>query len=144
MKTYDQWLREGRAVRKGEKAEYYLVSPDGSRSRAVFTPEQTEPYADPAEGWTDLVTAEEREAAKGNRPPKVIVDYADGQVRIWCGSDKTAIGSCQRGGYTYNPSSHRWTATKTQHDAVRIIRVFEHYGYDVTSSLPDSVLSPAI
>lgn len=149
MRTYDQWIREGRGVRKGEKAGHYLVSPDGSQSRAVFALEQTDPYADPTEGWTELVSAEARGKLmerNSDRRPKLLVDYHDGKVWIWCGATTKAIQTCQRAGYTYDPPSHRWTAARTLEEAVKICQEFERYDYNVTATdnIPEALLCPAI
>lgn len=129
IKTFHQWIRDGRVVKRGERAPYRLVSPDGKQSVSAFTLEQTDPYVDLAEGWTDVVAQPEK-AAKDTRP-KLRIDHQDDLVRIWCGSDERAYNKCQKNGFEYEPKSHRWTATRSAEEFEGIVETFEGMGYNV-------------
>lgn len=116
MKTYRQWMREGRTVKQGEKASAYLMDDLRVRGAALFTQEQTDPNGgvDEQDTWTQVATPEEfaRIRAEANRlrkTPLVRIDAAHaGGVSVWVGPNRDAIGWLKESGYRYDNKSHRW------------------------------------
>jgi hypothetical protein len=133
MKTYEGWAVDGRVVRKGERADYYLVSPDGKQCRAVFAESQTE-VLDLVDGiWNRLVPAADRpkpqSQADKDRRPKVRVSHSNGFVGVWCGSNRTAIGLLKEFNYRYDRYSRRWVMRHP--DPNKVAASFEDKGFNV-------------
>lgn len=131
--TYDGWLAAGRKIRAGAKAEFYLVSPDGSACRPMFTEEQTEPI-DSMDGiWTTVVPAADRPRGGKSRDarPKLKLAYIDGLLAIWCGPDKRAIAACKNDGFWFEKHSHRWTKKVSKEWFENAQAAYEAAGYAV-------------
>lgn len=133
--SYTQWIEQGRNVKKGQRAENYLVSPDLTEAVAVFSEDQTEPYeVIDTEGW-ELVPADKwqgiKKAQKTPIKPKVIVDYMSSTdtTTVWCGNDKKAIGALQTAGYRFDMRVHRWRAKGR--DPLAVVEGWKAWGYDV-------------
>lgn len=108
-RPFAEWNALGRAVRAGEKAEHYLVSPDGTRAYALFREDQTEPSAPPdITGWSEVVTAEQwRERRK--KPATIHVRaYGKDGLAVWCGSNKEVIDRLKKAGWKFNKQLCRW------------------------------------
>lgn len=119
LKTYRQWVRDGRTIIKGSKADQYLVDDDVTEARALFRRDQTQQFGQPdtneIEGWTKIISesewervkAEKRQLSKG---PKVRVRPGPGGegTEVWCGPDKALIALLKRRGYTYRPETRYW------------------------------------
>lgn len=115
MKTYNGWIMEGLAVKIGEKARWYIVSPDGQHSKAVFERDQVGPNdeAVDASDWTTVVPVEERQT-KRTPKAKVKIDYSPetAVMSIWCGTDKPMIAVLRKGKYRFHGPTHRWNAKR--------------------------------
>lgn len=129
MKTYEAWAQEGRSVSRGQKAEHYLVSPDGTKSRALFREDQTEPAAS-TEGWTEIVPAAQRpEKVKREKPLIIVEQLDDSAVLVWCGANDKAIKMLKSGKYRYDAKSHKWRAPHT--NLARVVAGFEARDFEV-------------
>lgn len=131
LKTFAQWANEGRAVRKGQRAQLYAVNDDWSKGYALFDYEQTEPLEEEPETdeW-QRVPVEEWRKHKDKKPPKkprILIDYDKdaGELVIWCGNDKGAIESLKRGFYRFDLTTHRWRAAGK--DPHHVVRGFENH-----------------
>ena len=139
LRTFDEWRTLNRAVSKGQRAEYYRVSPDRTRGVAVYSVDQTEPiivnYSNPDAGeWSDVITAVEwfeRKKVREQSKRRIRVDARGDTVLVWCGTDKNAIEKLKASGYRYDPSSHRWAKAKIGTTPARTAAWFEQQGYDV-------------
>lgn len=129
LETYTGWIRKGRHVLAGEKANFYLVNDDGTEGVAVFAFDQTAELIEPheTEGWNTIRPAAEKpqkksrkQASAGPVKPKIKIDYnADTQqVRVWVGPNKHAIKQLRKNGFRFNPRNHRWTAQRDDFDKV--------------------------
>jgi len=118
LKTYRQWMREGRVPHKGAKAEQYLLNAEMTSGRGLFRRDQTEladqPDVAETEGWDLVVPVSEWEAIKAelratSRGPSVKVRPATGGgTDVWCGPNTTIIGWLKDAGYNFNPKSRYW------------------------------------
>jgi hypothetical protein len=130
LRTYEGWATAGRVVMKGEKAEFFRVSPDGTQCRAVFAHGQTQLLEIIDEIWTTVVPASERPGQKVADPrPKVRVRFEGGMVGVWCGPNKTAIKQLQSHGYHYGRHTRRWQARRN--DPEKVIAGLEANGFNV-------------
>jgi hypothetical protein len=129
MKTYDGWLKTERAVRQGERAQFYLVSPDGTKSRAVFTIDQTDPWVDVSEVWTEIVPANERPSAKAKekRLPVAKIRFDGTTAEIWVGPHKPAIALLKKRDYHFDRNTNRWVAKRS--DVDKLVAGFEQMGF---------------
>jgi hypothetical protein len=115
-KTAAQWAREGRRIKKGSKAELYLVNDDRTSARGLFHRRQTEPAGEPDESdsWTVVIPAAEweqikSEAALIRRRPRVKIRKVEGGgVDIWCGPDRDIIQLLRYHGYIFMPATRYW------------------------------------
>lgn len=138
LKTYRQWMREGRTVQQGEKARAYLLNDERSTGAPMFAEEQTTPNGgvDQHDTWTIVVTPQEYfkirdEARKLRKIPMVRVDKANaGGVSVWVGPNKQAIGWLKDAGYHFSPTSHRWL--HKDKDAEQVADAWAAWGYRVT------------
>lgn len=138
--TYDGWLAGGRKIRAGATAEFYLVSPDGSACRPMFTEDQTEAIEKMDGIWTTVVPAAERPRGGRSRDkrPKLKLDYAADTLTVWCGPDKRAIASLKKDGFKFDKYSHRWHKQVSEAWFAKAITAYEAAGYsiDVVSDVP--------
>lgn len=135
LKTFQAWAAEGRAVMKGEVAEFYRVSPDGRQSRAVFSEDQTEPVSLIDQIWTEIVRADERPVPKkqstGLGGSKIKVQQEDGEARIWVGPNKEAIKVLQANGFRFDHYTRRWHARREGDKFGAMIRGLREWGFEV-------------
>lgn len=132
LKTAAQWAREGRRIRRGTKAEVYLVDDDRTSARGLFNFQQTEAaaLADESDNWTVVITAAEWEAIKAEqrdvrRRPHVKIRKVDGGgVDVWCGPDRDIIALLRYRGYTFSAATRYWR--NPNKDAEDVARAFEH------------------
>lgn len=123
MRTYNEWLADGRVTRKGEHADHYRVSDDGQKGIALFREDQTiqigaEP--EPSAEWTRVVTTEEwrRLKKKPTGKPKLKVrPHLDG-VAIWVGSSKDLIANLQERQYRFDRGLNRWIKRPANFEAI--------------------------
>lgn len=132
-KTYEGWLASGRAVSKGSKAEFYLVSPDGTQCRPLFDIEQTMEHETVDGAWSTVVPAADRPRMgkpKDTRP-KLKMSYSDGTMRVWCGPNKEAIANLKKRGFKFDKYSHRWHGERTEEKFQAAVSAYEDWGYSV-------------
>lgn len=109
LKPYAEWLKVGRVVRAGEKAPYYLVSPDRTHGLALFHEDQTSELIEPAiAGWVEIVPRDEWKAPKPPAPPKIRVRPHGTGLAVWCGPNREAIQILKRAGWRYDRGLNRW------------------------------------
>lgn len=136
-KTYQGWAAEGRAVKQGEKAAFYLRSPDGTQTRAVFLEEQTEPVELIDGIWTDLISAGEREIAKATKKTrakggcKLKARKSGSTAQVWAGPNKDAIKVLQTAGFRFDRHTRRWVATREGDKFDEMIAGLEYKGFEV-------------
>ena len=134
LKTYQQWLRKGLAVQKGQAASYYLVNDERSEARGLFSREQTGPISpkpdkSEAETWTIVLSADEweeikAERAQRRRDPRVKIRRPEaGGVEVWCGPDRDIIALLKANGYHYLPAARYWF--HPDKDAEQVASAFE-------------------
>lgn len=135
LKTYRAWQREGRVVRKGESARFYLVNDDRTSGRGLFDLSQTGiaaelPDVNEREGWTLVISAEEWETLQAERKElggrhRVKIRRPDaGGVAIWCGPDRHMISLLRAHGYKYDPHTRYWVHPNK--DAETVARALEN------------------
>lgn len=131
--TYDGWMAAGRKIRAGSTADFYLVSPDGSACRPLFTEDQTEPIESMDGVWTKIVPAADRPRGGKTRDtrPKLKLTYATGTLAVWCGPDKRAIKALKQDGFWFEKHSHRWTKQVSQEWYDKALEAYEAAGYSV-------------
>jgi len=133
QKTYEGWLAAGRAVSKGSMAEFYLVSPDGTQCRPLFSEDQTMQHETVDGIWSTIVPAADR--PKMGKPkdtrPKLKMAHVDGVMRVWCGPDKNAISGMKTSGFKFDKYSHRWCAARSEDKFHAGVRTYQDAGYAV-------------
>lgn len=133
QKTYEGWLAAGRAVSKGSKAEFYLVSPDGTQCRPLFDIEQTMEHETVDGIWSTIVPAADR--PRMGKPkdarPKLKMSWDDGTMRVWCGPNKDAIANLKKLSFKFDKYSHRWHAARTEEKFHAAVSAYEDWGYSV-------------
>ena len=108
LRTYVDWIRQGRHVRAGQRAEWYAVAPSGAAT-ALFHADQTDEHHEPDLTRHALVAAEEYLAAKAQpKAPKVRVKAWGPGVAVWCGNQKDIIGRLKKSGWRFDSSQNRW------------------------------------
>ena len=139
MRTYREWLAEGRVPRQGQKAQHYRVSDDGQHGVALFAEEQTDPLNldDPSKNWTRVVTVEEWRVLKKKptgKPKLKIRPHNDG-VAIWVGSNKDLIAIMQQKGYRFDRVVNRWI--KRPADYGTVLQTLREWGHaDIEAEVP--------
>jgi hypothetical protein len=129
LKTYDDWIREGRTVLKGERAGHYIVSPCGTQHRALFHESQTVELASPHLDWTTVVPADELPRPEKDRRPVVRIKFDGTTVAVWCGPNKEAIRLFQKNQYAWDRHTRRWTARRN--DVEKLAAGLEQHGFRV-------------
>jgi hypothetical protein len=151
-KTFNDWARAGRSVRRGQRAEFYLVNPETKVGLAAFSEDQTEPTADTADtaDW-DLVPAETYRAnqqPKGGGPARVMVDLVDGTYSFWVGTAAKLNAAFKEGGYQWNPVRWRWQSSpRVKYDPTLMIKMIDEspdYQLFREGDLVDEGLRPAV
>lgn len=120
--TFTDWTARGRAVRAGQHASAYLVSPDLSQAVALFLESQTEP-ADIARsygGWFRMPAEQWREIKAERARPKptikvrtrlipqegsdTVIDFTE----VWVGRNSEAGEWLKWAGFRFDMATHRW------------------------------------
>lgn len=146
-KTFEQWLAEGRAVNRGERAKAFLISPDfpATAGKGLFEESQTyEVESQDLTGWSRIsrdeylrLRQEAKETAKPPKKPVVKLDYnqASGTLWVWCGSNRSMIENLKKGGYVFDLGKHRWRKKTTEHREIAQ-RLIDKGVWDVQASYP--------
>lgn len=110
LMTYDGWVGAGKKIKAGAVARFYLVSPDGTQSRAMFDEHQVVDVESMDGVWTQIVPADERPALrKAPLAPKIKLRYdTDGVLWVWCGPNQKMIASMKQDKFSFDKYSHRW------------------------------------
>lgn len=141
--TYTDWIRRGRAVRKGERAAVYAINPEPdstsdlhprlgySRGRvALFSLEQTDPYVTGDYLNWPRVAAEDLPPKDTDKRKKLTLKLtADGYVTAWCGPDKCMIELFKRKHWVFDSKTAYWVAPHK--DLERTRAALEAEGYNV-------------
>ena len=91
-RPFAEWNDMGRMVRAGQKADHYLVSPDGEKFLALFREDQTEilvPFD--ITGWSEVITAEQRRARREKVPMVRVRPYGIDGAAVWCGNNEISL-----------------------------------------------------
>lgn len=138
MRTYNEWLLEGRVPAAGEKAEHYAVNADRTRGVAVFREDQTTPIEPRPAECTVLVTREEWDAVplaqrrrKTAKPVARVRKNERGAYEIWVGNNKDVIAHLRKNGWVFNSRVHRWVAKLDTHVS-NVVTALEKLGCTVT------------
>lgn len=126
--TFVGWAAEGRSVRRGEQARFYLVDPNdpGARGVALFALDQTEERSDLQTGGMERVSAEEYHCRRAEaRRPKAKAPLAkltwhpeSKTLKVWVGTHKDAIAGLRAGKWVFDLPSHRWRKSNVDPVAV--------------------------
>lgn len=102
------------------------MSPDGTKTAALFREDQTDELVDPGAGWTTIVAREARPRRERTNKPKVKVRREpNGTTSIWVGPNKELIKVLQEDGWKYNGKTKRWVAERA--DARNVAGVLEEH-----------------
>lgn len=137
LRTYQEWQRAGRQVQRGARAEFFLRSPDGQRSRPLFSREQTTEAEEPdLTGWTDIVAATEHRKPLPGAPKRRLAkaDYVSdgGWVHIWVGSNSKGIELLKQYGFAFQSAGYRWVAQRE--NFAKVCHALEAHGFDVEAT----------
>ena len=135
MRSYNEWLLQGRVPAAGERADYYRVTPDRSKGVALFREDQTAAIVDPVPQG-DIIPREEWDAGKATRRRKNAGPTARvrlnerGTFEVWVGNNKPVIEHLRTHGWKFTPSVHRWCA-KLEADISYVVAALEKLGCEV-------------
>jgi hypothetical protein len=137
LKPIYDWNREGRFIKRGEKAHSYALNPDpdGKPVRlALFTRDQTEAALElDYQGW-DVVLAADAPPVKQPTRRKgkhVIMRYSKGRLYLWCGSNEECREVMKDHKFRFNPRNMRYykDLSKAQYQGAR--KTFENRGFEI-------------
>lgn len=132
LKTYDQWIRVGRCVRAGERAEWYLTNEARDRRVAVFHEDQTDELREArVAGFNEILSAEEWHAIQAAaRVPRIRVrPWKEDGLACWVGANADAIKILKKAGWRFSREENRWT--QRNRDLVRFTTAMEEAGFSV-------------
>lgn len=113
MKTYNEWLAEGRVPAAGERAGHYRTNAEHSKGVALFREDQTVPIEPEDPDLTNVITREEWDARPRHTVTKPTAKLSlddRGTFRIWVGNNKPVIEHLRNNGWSFNSRDHRWCA----------------------------------
>ena len=134
LKTFHQWLYEGRAVQAGQRARWYLANQDQTAAVAVFLIDQTSPVAETdLTGFSVVLSQEEwserRTASHATRRPRLRARVAGDGLAVWCGRNKEAIDIFKRAGWMFDGTIKRWV--HPDRDLDRFVPAMQELGFEV-------------